>query len=343
MTKDIDILNENSWLKTDYGLFNKKENIKFIKLSNRDSLKDVLRVITLVHPKEKFGIICSSLKERDLLQLKEKRISYCIPDCEIKIFSSKDREFKSSPILGGSFINKFSPTLIVSPTGLEIVDTVLKLDEQEIQKKPSQISHKYGLSQPKISQMMTGFGVKTLLQLKESFLNLELSWWHYAFENSLTKRKMTPFKTKKTRKYSFKDKIGASAFMDKVVLLKKKNIEIEIGGLGYLKALGVLRMSEYDVVVRADQLADIVNAMDLRPAKKGEIENIVFVTPLIAGIYSERLRTRIPGSDARIPEYIRELNLLRYLWGLNYEEGRVKEEKKSLLEKYFNEARKSNY
>ena len=49
MTKDIDILNENSWLKTDYGLFNKKENIKFIKLSNRDSLKDVLRVITLVH------------------------------------------------------------------------------------------------------------------------------------------------------------------------------------------------------------------------------------------------------------------------------------------------------
>jgi len=340
--KDIDIVNQNSWTKTEYGYFYEKEEIKFISIAKRDSLRDVLRVIDLASKLQAIGIICSSLKESDILLLKEKKISYCIPDSEIKIFFKNEQKIQSKSILNDLIVKQPGSTMVVSPSGFEIVDTIFRLDIHEIQKKPSHIARKYKLSQPKISQMMTTLGGRTLIQLKEKLLGLELSWWYQAFDNPLSRRKMTPFKSKHTRKYAFGKEVDNKFIFQKIASMKKKKFEIEIGGLSYLKILGILNTSDYDLLVRSDQIADVVKVMNLRPVKKGEAGNIIWVTPLIDDIQSERLKSKILTGNERIPEQIRELNPLRYIWGLNYEEERVRDERKYLLEQYLNEARKGS-
>ena len=118
------IINEKIWIPTSYGFFHSKENIKFVKISNRDSLKDILVVFDLMSGRENFGVICSSLKESDLQLLRDKKISYCIPDQEIKIFLSRKSEISEPLFFSDEYLHKINPTLIVSPSGLEITDTI---------------------------------------------------------------------------------------------------------------------------------------------------------------------------------------------------------------------------
>jgi len=330
------ILSEKSWIPTDYGFFHTKENIKFVKISNRDSLKDILKFFDLMSRQEKFGVICNSFKESDLQLLRDKKISYCIPEREIKIFSSKNSEIEGEPFSINEQLHKINPTIIVSPSGLEIVDTIFKLDESEIQSTPAKISKTYNLSRSKLSTIMTAFKVKKLFDLKGKLLDLPPTWWFESFNNPITKRKMTPFKTVKTRKYVLKGSNDLTQFQDKIIKLKEQKIEVEIGGISYLNLLGVLRSPEFDLLVRADQLVAVVELLDLRPAKKGEVANLVWITPLIGGIKSEKLEAKkICSTNA-----LKRINVLRYLWGLNYDEERVKEERRNILEEYFNEIRK---
>lgn len=124
--------------------------------------------------------------------------------------------------------------------------------------------------------------------------------------------------------------------------LKEEKIDAEFGGLSYLKFLGSIRTHEYDVVVRADQMINVVGKMNLRPAKKNEWGRNIFITPIEGNLKEERFYAKINNYHKGFSD-LENLNSLRYLWGLNYEESRVQEEKRNLLEMYFNEARKKNY
>lgn len=342
MEHDSDVLDKSSWVKTEYGLYYVKEKIKFIKLSNRESLKDVVKVIDASLADGRVGVICSSLKESDLTILREKRISYLINDREIKIFGKEERQiFKSS--LNNIFLGDVTPTLLVSPTGLEIIDTILKLPHDKLKNNtPTKLSKDFGLSRPKLSNIMNAFRAQNLMELKRELLNIEISWWLEAFNTPITKRKMTPFQTKKTRRYAFKEQLDDFKFKDLIQKLKNENIDVEFGGLSYLKNLGSIRTQEYDVVVRADQIIDIVEKMKLRPAKKDELTKNIFITPIDGDLREERFYSKIKNYHNRFSG-LENLNPLRFLWGINYEESRVQEERKSLLESYFNEIKKSNH
>lgn len=342
MNHELDVLDKESWLKTEYGLYYKKEKIKFIRITSRDSLRDILKFIDAISGDEKIGIICAGLKERDLTLLREKKISYLIDDREIKIFGREE-----SQILRTSFSNiylgEMAPTLLVSPTGLEIIDTILKLHSNELRNTNStKLCNEFNLSRPKLSNIMKAFKVNNLFELKNELLNLGVNWWMKAFNAPITKRKMTPFQTKKTRRYVLKDNLDDFQFRDLIRKIKGEEIEIEFGGLSYLKILGSIRTQEYDVVVRADQMIDVVEKMNLRPAKKDEWGRNVFITPIDGELNEERFYAKVKNYHNRFSD-LENLNPLRYIWGLNYEESRVKEEKRNLLEMYFNEARKNNY
>jgi hypothetical protein len=339
---DSDVLDKSSWVKTEYGLYYAKEKIKFIKLSQRESLKDIVKIIDAFLADGKVGIICSSLKESDLAILREKRISYLINDREIKIFGREERQiFKSS--LNNIFLGDVAPTLLVSPTGLEIIDTILKLPSEELKNDtPTKLCKDFGLSRPKLSNIMNAFRVKKLTELKRELLNIEISWWVEVFNTPITKRKMTPFQTKKTRRYAFKEQLDDFKFKDLIQKLKNENIDVEFGGLSYLKNLGSIRTEEFDVVVRADQIIDIVEKMELRPAKKNELTKNIFITPIDGDLREERFYSKIKNYHNRFSG-LENLNPLRFLWGINYEESRVQEERKSLLENYFNEIKKNNH
>ena len=339
---NFDILDKSSWVKTDYGLYYAKEKIKFIKLSNRESLKDVVRVIDAFLPDGRVGVMCSFLKESDLAILREKRISYLINDREIKIFGKEERQiFKSER--DNIFLGDVTPTLLASPTGLEIVDTILKLSNDELKNDtPTKLCKDFGLSRPKLSNIMNAFRASNLIELKRELLDIEISWWLEAFNTPITKRKMTPFQTKKTRRYALKEHLDDSQFKELIQKLKNEDMEVEFGGLSYLKNLGSIRMQEYDMVVRVYQIIDIVEKMKLRPAKKNELAKNIFITPIDGDLKEQRFYSKIKNYHNRFSD-LENLNPLRFLWGINYKESRVQEERKSLLESYFNEIKKNNH
>ena len=339
---DLDVLEKDSWIKTDYGLYYKKDKIKFIRLGSRESLKDIIKLIDAISIDEKIGVICTTLKESDLSILREKKISYLINDREIKIFGKEEKQVLRSSF-SNIFLGELTPTLLVSPTGLEIIDTIIKLPLNELKNvTAAKLCKDFNLSRPKLSNIMKAFRVDNLIELKNELLNLEISWWVQAFNTPITKRKMTPFKTKKTRRYTLKDNLDDFQFRDLIHKLKDENIDAEFGGLSYLKILGFIRTHEYDVVVRADQMIDVVEKMNLRPAKKDEWGRNVFITPIDGELKEERFYAKIKNYHNNFSD-LENLNPLRFIWGLNYEESRVQEEKKNLLEMYFNEARKNNY
>lgn len=338
----LDVLEKDSWIKTDYGLYYKKDKIKFIRLGSRESLKDIIKLIDAISIDEKIGVICATLKESDLSILREKKISYLINDREIKIFGKEERQVLRSSF-SNIFLGELTPTLLVSPTGLEIIDTIIKLPLNELKNvTAAKLCKDFNLSRPKLSNIMKAFRVDNLIELKNELLNVEISWWVQAFNTPITKRKMTPFKTKKTRRYTLKDNLDDFQFRDLIHKLKDENIDAEFGGLSYLKILGSIRTHEYDVVVRAAQMIDVVEKMNLRPAKKDEWGRNVFITPIDGELKEERFYAKIKNYHNTFSD-LENLNPLRFIWGLNYEESRVQEEKKNLLEMYFNEARKNNY
>lgn len=345
MKDNLNILNEKNWILTDYGYFYASEKIKFIKLSSRESLKDILKVFDLISSDEKWGVICTYFSTSDLQLLREKKISYCVLENEIKIFPARNGDIMikdGTSLRDGSF-RILNPSKIISPIGLEIADTIFKLDSDEIKSTPASITKKYNISQAKLSMIMTSFRSRTLRELKEKLLDLDFLWWPNAFDNPIIKRKMTPFKTVNTRKYVLNAPLSIEQFQEKILQLKAENIEVDIGGISYLKLLGVLKTSEFDVLVKNDHLTEVIEVFNLRMAKKDDLDNLFLITPLIGDIKSEKLEVKKINKNIRFQGNTNKIlstkNTLRYLWGLNYDDERIKEERNNLLKEYLNEIR----
>jgi hypothetical protein len=334
------MLDEENWIRTEYGLFYKREEIKFIKLETNHSIHDILKLIGAVHLRERLGVICNFLSEEDYKLLRQNKISYIVNNQEMKIFGKDEN---ATFQIKEKISSEMSATLVVSPTGLEIVDTLLKLSRLDLLENPTHICNKFELSRPKLSHLMKAFSAHSLIELKNEILKLDVSWWINAFDTPITKRKMTPFQTHNTRRYAFRFGMDDFHFNVLVKDLKNKQLDIELGGLSYLRFIGALRGYEFDLVVRSDQIIDVVEALDLRPAKKGERERIIFLTPVDENLKSEKFNSKIKNVNKYFVDFeINKLNTLRYLWGLNYDEERIKEERKYLLEIYLNEAKNRN-
>ena len=328
--------------KKEYGFYYSDEKIKFISLEGKDSIRDIVKLSKAASIYEKIGVICDDINERDLSLLRENKISYIINGKEIKIFESGSDKSKVQKL--ESFIEKMeiSPTVLNSPTGLEIIDVLLQQNKGEIQKINATVFCKqFKLSRPKLSQLMNAFDVSSLEVLKNKILLIKIEKWLEMFNRPITKRKMTPFKNQKTRRYVLEDNFSLAYFNERIEEAKDLAIEVEIGGLTFLQNEGLLRSNELDLVVRADQLIDLVQRLPIRPAKKNSDEQILYITPLIGDIDSERLYSKVRQNEDVSPDSKR-FNILRMAWGLNYEESRIQELRKDLLEKYFNAVKKND-
>jgi hypothetical protein len=90
---------------------------------------------------------------------------------------------------------RISTTLLVSPNSFTIIDSLFRIKESELKKFKSGLSFckSYSLDQPKLSKIMTNLNAENLIELKRKIKKIPLDWWLYAFDNPITKRKMTPF------------------------------------------------------------------------------------------------------------------------------------------------------
>lgn len=149
---------------------------------------------------------------------------------------------------------------------------------------------------------------------------------------------MTPSQTSKTRRYQFKSEVDLFEFEYCISELQRHNFEVELGGLSYLKLTKNIRMSGYDLLVKRDEVSSVINDLKLKPVKKGDFVQNIYITPLIGTLHDESFKATTKNSNLKdfIPS---DLNLLRVLWGLNYNESRIQEQRKYLLEEYFAKAR----
>jgi len=147
---------------------------------------------------------------------------------------------------------------------------------------------------------------------------------------------MTPFITSRTRRYAFRYEVSIEEFCESVEKLKKDGVDVEYGGLSYLKILRSLRTNEFDIVVRSDHMIDVIDKLNLKPAKKSELQNNIFITPIDGDLQSERFKAKIQNNKDPF-DSLEWLNPLRFLWGIQDHESRVQEVREYLLGVYFYE------
>ena len=341
INEKFDLLNDKNWLPADYGLYFKPGKIKFIDVSNRTSVRDVVKAIEALSNDERFGVMCTSLTDRDMQLLRDKKISYITNNQDVMIFSDKEINQVSKQRLHDFDLKKISPTLLVSPSSFEIIDTIFKLPKSYLNVSPTEFSLKFKLSRPKISKIMRTFMVRGLQDLRVALQRIPLSWWIESFNAPITRRKMTPFKNARTRRYVFRSKTSIDQFCERVRELKDQGIDVEYGGLSYLKILRSVRMDEFDLVARSDHMFDVIEKFDLRPARKHELHNNIFIISVDGNLESEKFKANIENSFEPFSS-LEWLNPLRFLWGIQECESRVQEEREYLLGVYFNAITKNN-
>ncbi len=319
--------------KSDYGLFHQETGIKFIEVKTREALPSVLKVITAFSLSSCVGIYCESLTEKDKDKLKKNEISYIAGAEEIKIF-------RPSPKNELSHHNSLDPiSTLISPTGLEIADTILKSSKSELgQINPTEFCHKYELSRSKMSHIMNAYSSREMSDLAEKLKKISLEEWLHAMDKSITSRSMTAFRTKKSKVYIFDDEIDDFDLFNLFDQLKRKSVQLEYGGLSYLKIEGRIKARDFDLVVRDKDIGKILNTFKLRPPRKDDsFKKRLIVTPCGEDIYRERFASKIPNGDGWNFQLDR-LNVLRFVWGIREKESRIQEERLSLLRKYLRDA-----
>lgn len=90
----------------------------------------------------------------------------------------------------------FTPTDIISPMGLPIADTLLRLTESDLQssfRSANQFAKEFHLYQPKLSRMMMAVGARSLGDLAVSLKSLTMEWWDIALSFPSARRQLHPF------------------------------------------------------------------------------------------------------------------------------------------------------
>lgn len=87
------------------------------------------------------------------------------------------------------------PTTLISPYGLEILDVLFRVSDNELEKQKSALSFAryYQLNQPKLSLMMKALKVRSLATLKEKICQLPDSWWKASLRYPMTRKRLKLF------------------------------------------------------------------------------------------------------------------------------------------------------
>ena len=319
--------------KSDYGLYHQETGIKFIEVKSRETLSCVLKLIAACDLSASVGIYCEVLTERDKDKLKKSEISYIAGAGEIKIFRPSQRiELNHQSTLAPI-------SHLISPTGFEIVDTIFKSNESELGRiNATEFCHKHELSRSKMSRIMNAYFSREMTDLAEKLKRISFGEWLEAMDKTITSRAMTAFRTKKSKIYVFENEIDDFDFFNLFDRLKANSVQVDYGGLSYLKIEGRIKARNFDLVVKNKDIGKLLNTFKLRPPRKDEsFRRRLIVTPCGQDIYRERFANIIPNGEEWNFQ-LNRLNVLRYIWGIRERESRIQEERISLLKRYLRSA-----
>lgn len=222
------------------------------------------------------------------------------------------------------------PTLLVSPNGLSIVDTLFRLNEVELKKFQSglQFCKSFLLNQPKLSKIMTTLKANNLIELKKKIQKIPIEWWMYSFDNPIIKRKMISFFDIAQDYYSHDPKVE---LLTKEEILKEihqnyKNQACE-GPTVVASALSELVDDEISLWISPIEQTKFKKEFKLIPGRKESSRTWkIAVTPI--NIAKMGLRTHV--QNEKLPS----ANLIRAIWDLSYSDSRSREVRVNLLRNF---------
>lgn len=193
--KVLEILIQGAHLQVKAHLEKNTLNINDIlfKKINRQQLKD--------HPPH--GILLPTLTQDERLFCDTFKISYLTLDGHFQLIQEKSvlrlERFKKPPQAPpyknmGQPHKQISPTLLVSPYSLSILDTLFRAPESSLKEKSGlAFTKEFDLYQPKLSKIMRDLNAHTLIELKAKIQELPAHWWQLAWQYPATRKGLTPF------------------------------------------------------------------------------------------------------------------------------------------------------
>ena len=227
----------------------------------------------------------------------------------------------------------FSPTNLISPNGLAIIDTLFRLDDNELKSFPSALSFckRFDLYQPKISLIMSKAGAHDLIELKRRIKEMPFDWWLYAMESPATKRKMSNFFDLAQPHYSLTPE---RSFIKNVRIFEIMNIDFPEdtipGPTEVLKNHGELIDNDLTVWVSEAMTTKFKSTYKLIPGRKEGYTTWLLASPPL-GLSREELLTH----DLKTQEKWKS-NIMRAIWDLGFGDSRMREARENLLRRFLN-------
>ncbi|SMF83321.1 hypothetical protein SAMN06296036_1465 [Pseudobacteriovorax antillogorgiicola] len=319
-------------------------NVKFTLTDGKD-LQDILR-LSLKYGMAPSGVLVNRLSEAERQDLDKCGISYITLEGHISI-QTRFEWVKRQPIDGfkkrphsnqEKLAVDISPTTLVSPNALAILDCLFRLDDETLNMFTAyKLSSKIGLSQPKFSSIMSSLGVKSLYDLKSKIATLEPSEFAKKFRYSRTRQSMTPYF--KLKKYYHPVNSDIDSIWPKII----EEIQEGPGKINYapseqLKKMGYLRDNTYSLWVDSKELKSFKKRYRLIPSQKHNDGAIAICSPA-KDFLKEAIITKLDEPSSRYQELFGSLNIFRVIWDLGFGDSRHQELQVDLLWKVLHGSR----
>lgn len=288
------------------------------------------------------GILSRNLSPEQVRFCEVNQISYYCPQIGLKIFKDsysvffeiqkKLRQPKKKTAAIAS--QELRPSMLISPNAFKIMDVLFRLPEDNLINYRSglALAKEFSLNQPRISEMMRAFNVRSTLDLKLAIAKVPNNWWRMALSHKGSSKRLSRFFEIEKPHYSLM-KNGHENLFEELERLRKSNMMAALGPLEVPKQFGYLRDSDVSVWGSPEAIRLIKTKFKLIPGIEKERPIWHLATPLYSfeeeSILSNDVFTK--GNKNRWP---RE-NIFRSIWDLGFGTERLKEIQINLLEKIF--------
>jgi hypothetical protein len=217
-----------------------------------------------------------------------------------------------------------SPTLIISPNGLSIVDSLIQCTAAELKTYPSALSFvkEFELSQAKLSQTMTALKANSISALKEKILALPVDWWGEALRYPMTRKRMTPF-YEVAESYYGESESWIHIFEE----LGAESANLVRGPMNVAYELGLIRNKEFGYWADQETADRLKRKYRLIPGTREGLATCYFATS------HRSLKEEAVISGSR-------LNELRSVWDMGFGDERMREIQVDALRKVLGKAKK---
>lgn len=251
-------------------------------------------------------------------------------ELNLKLQKIKKKNHKIKQSRG--FNKNFSATLLVSPNGFAIIDTIFRLSDLELKEFSSVFSFckLFSLNQPKLSKIMTTLNVNTLVNLKKSIQKLPIDWWLYSFDNPITKRKMPPFFETAQIYYSNDSKFDSLPAEKILYEIQNKFSQQSCEGPAMVaQNFSELVEDEISLWVSKSEANNFKKNFRLIPGRKEGSK--IWRIAIASDLKKMEIKTHILKSN------MPSANMMRATWDLSFSESRSREIRENLIRKFLNE------